>query len=147
MLERLDRLIFEIRGQKVMLNADLAAVYGVETRVLKQAVRRNREKFPSDFVIQLTREETREIQRLRSRAVILKRGQHIKHLPYAFTEHGAIMAAMVLNSPPFVVILSLSKLAEAVRRTAANLCRSRPRAASQAMRKQQLYARGPTANY
>lgn len=98
-VECLDSLIYEIRGQKVILDADLAAIYGVETRVLKQAVRRNLEKFPSDFMFQLTREESRRLQRLRSQTVILKRGQHLKHLPYVFTEHGAIMAANVLNSP------------------------------------------------
>ena len=91
--------IITIRGQKVILDADLARVYGVETRVLKQAVRRNTEKFPTDFMFQLTREEARDIALLRSQTVTLKRGQHIKYLPYAFTEHGAFMAAAVLNSP------------------------------------------------
>ena len=90
--------ILTIRGQKVILDIDLAAVYGVETRVLKQAVRRNIAKFPADFTFILTREEAVSIARLRSQNVILKRGQHIKHLPFAFTEHGAIMAATVLNS-------------------------------------------------
>jgi hypothetical protein len=71
----------------------------VETRGLNQTVKRNREKFPADFMFQITRAEAREVSRLRSQAVILKRGQHLKFLPYAFTEHGAIMAANVLNSP------------------------------------------------
>lgn len=69
------------------------------TRVLNQAVKRNTPKFPSDFLFQLNREETRTIARLRSQSVTLKRGRHLKYLPYAFTEHGAIMAATVLNSP------------------------------------------------
>ncbi len=98
-VESLDRLIYEARGQKVMLDADLAEIYGVETRVLKQAVRRNLEKFPSDFMFLLTQDETQGLQRSRSQTVILKRGHNIKYMPYAFTEHGAIMAANVLNSP------------------------------------------------
>ena len=76
----------------------MANIYGVETRVLKQAVRRNSEKFPVDFMFSLTRDEVLGLTALRSQTVILKRGQHIKHLPFAFTEHGAIMAATVLNS-------------------------------------------------
>lgn len=98
-LAPLETLILEMRGQKVMLDSDLARIYGVETRVLKQAARRNRRKFPPDFMFELTPEESRELQRLRSQIVILKQGQHLKYPPYAFTEHGAIMAATVLNSP------------------------------------------------
>ena len=96
---RIDDLIVTVRGQRVILGDDLAWIYGVETRVLNQAVRRNAGKFPSDFIFQVTREEAREAQRLRSQNVILKRGQHMKYLPLAFTEHGTIMAANVLNSP------------------------------------------------
>jgi len=92
-------LIVTIRGHRVILAADLARIYGVQTRVLNQAVKRNREKFPADFMYQITRDEAQELQRLRSQIVILKPGQHLKYLPYAFTEHGAIMAANVLNSP------------------------------------------------
>lgn len=94
-----DGVIREIRGQKVMLSDDLARIYGVETRVLNQAVKRNGEKFPVDFMFQLSRQETEHVRRSRSPLVILKRGHNIKYLPYAFTEHGAIMAANVLNSP------------------------------------------------
>ena len=123
-VESLDRLICEIRGQKVMLDADLAGVYGVTTKALNQAVKRNAERFPSDFVFQLTREE---VEALRSQIVTSNnRSQFVtgsqkhrdpRYPPYAFTEHGAIMAANVLNSLRFlVVILSLSK----------NLCRSVP---------------------
>ncbi|HSE58960.1 MAG TPA: ORF6N domain-containing protein, partial [Nitrospiraceae bacterium] len=81
---QLDGLIHDIRGQKVMLRDDLARIYGVETRVLNQAVKRNREKFPPDFLFQLTRREAEHIRRSRSQPVILKRGHNIKYLPYAF---------------------------------------------------------------
>ena len=96
---RIEELIVSVRGQRVILAAGLARIYGVETRVLNQAVKRNMEKFPADFVFQLTVEEAEEVQRSRSQLVILKRGANIKYLPYAFTEHGALMAANVLNSP------------------------------------------------
>jgi hypothetical protein len=91
--------ILVIRGRRVILAADLAEIYGVETRVLNQAVKRNRERFPEDFSFRLTREEAAAIALSRSQSVILKRGENIKYLPYVFTEHGAIMAANVLNSP------------------------------------------------
>ena len=97
-LEPLDKLIHAVRGERVILDADLARIYGVETRTLNQAVRRNLEKFPPDFLLRLTFEEAEEIHRSRSQIVILKRGHNIKFLPYAFTEHGAIMAANVLSS-------------------------------------------------
>jgi len=94
-ITRLDRLIYEIRGQKVMLDRDLAAIYGVETKALKRAVNRNRIRFPSDFMFQLTADE---YEPLRRQIGTLKRGQHAKYLPYAFTEHGAIMTATILNT-------------------------------------------------
>jgi phage regulator Rha-like protein len=94
---KLDELIREIRGQKVMLDFDLARVYGVETKSLNRAVKRNADRFPKDFVFQVT---PREFEALRYQTGTLKtgRGQHRKYLPYVFTEHGAIMAANVLNS-------------------------------------------------
>lgn len=92
-------VIREVRGEKVILDADLARIYGVETRVLKQAVKRNPDRFPEDFAFRLTPEEAGSVQRSRSQSVILKRGQNVKYLPMAFTEHGAIMAASTLNSP------------------------------------------------
>lgn len=94
----IDPLIVEVRGQKVILDTDLARIYGTETSRLNEAIKRNRERFPGDFLFQLTREEW---QALRSQNAILQtgRGQHRKYLPYAFTEHGAIMAANVLRSP------------------------------------------------
>lgn len=94
----IERSILKMRGQRVILAADLARIYGVETRALNQAVKRNRERFPDDFTFQLTRTETNSIRRSRSQFVILKRGANVKYLPYVFTEHGAIMAANVLNS-------------------------------------------------
>jgi hypothetical protein len=98
-LASIEQLILTIRGQRVILAGDLARIYDVETRVLNQAVKRNPAKFPADFVFQITRDEAQEVRRVRSQIVILKPGQHLKYLPYAFTEHGAIMAANVLNSP------------------------------------------------
>jgi len=96
--ERIERSILLLRGQKVILDADLAKIYGVETRVLNQAVKRNRDRFPEDFTFRLTRDEASGVAASRSQSVILKRGGNIKYLPYVFTEHGAIMAANVLNS-------------------------------------------------
>jgi len=94
-VERIEKAIFVIRGQRVILDADLAGLYGVETRTLKQAVRRNRKRFPDDFMFELTREENRS---LRSQNVTLKRGQYSKYLPFAFTEQGVAMLSSVLNS-------------------------------------------------
>ena len=81
-----------------MLDSDLAAVYGVTTKRLNEQVKRNRKRFPDDFMFQLTKEET---EFLRSQIATLKtgRGQHRKYRPHAFTEHGAVMLASVLNSP------------------------------------------------
>ncbi|SRR5260221_2060990 len=91
--------ILVIRGGRVMLDRDLAEAYGVTTGRLNQAVNRNPDRFPEDFIFRLTAEEAEEMRRSRSQSVTLKRGQNIKYLPRAFTEHGAIMAATVLNSP------------------------------------------------
>lgn len=96
-LEKIAPLIHEIRGERVILDSDLASIYGVETRILNQAVKRNPKRFPTDFVFQLTKDEIDQL-RSRSQFVILKRGHNIKYAPYAFTEHGTIMAANVLNS-------------------------------------------------
>ncbi len=93
-LEPIEPLIREIRGERVMLDSDLARVYGVPTKRLNEQVRRNAERFPPDFLFRLTANES---DSLRSQIATLKsgRGQHRKFLPYAFTEHGAIMAANV----------------------------------------------------
>lgn len=95
-MERIERAIFLIRGQKVMLDADLAELYGVLTKVLNQAVKRNKERFPVDFMFQLTKEEKDEVV---TNCDHLKRLKFSPTLPHAFTEHGAIMLATILNSP------------------------------------------------
>lgn len=96
--EELGRLIYDIRAQRVMLDSDLASIYGVQTKALNRAVKRNRDRFPKDFVFQLTAHET-ALLRCQSGTLKTERGAHRKYLPWAFTEHGAIMAANVLNSP------------------------------------------------
>ncbi len=78
------KIVF-LRGEKALLDRDLAGLYGVETKVLKQAVRRNIKRFPDDFMFELTKEEQ---QSLRSQNVILERGKYSKYLPFAFTEQG-----------------------------------------------------------
>ena len=93
--ERIEKAILLIRGHKVMLDSDLASLYGVQVKVLNQAVKRNRARFPNDFMIQLTLEEA---EASRSQIVTLKRGHNIKYLPYAFTEQGVAMLSTVLNS-------------------------------------------------
>lgn len=98
----IDKVIRTIRDQKVILDADLARIYSVPTKALNQAVKRNQARFPTDFIFQVSKDEAEELRSLRSQSVTLKRGQHIKYLPYAFTEHGAIMAATVLSSPQAV---------------------------------------------
>ncbi|MBF0330822.1 MAG: ORF6N domain-containing protein [Candidatus Omnitrophica bacterium] len=98
----IEPLIHYVRGQKVILDADLARIYGVTTKVINQAVKRNRDRFPEDFMFKLTNGEAESLLRSRSQFVTLKRGMNIKYLPYAFTEHGAVMAANVLNSPSAV---------------------------------------------
>jgi hypothetical protein len=82
-----------------MLDSDLAKLYGVTTKRINEQVKRNRKRFPEGFAFQLTMEEAKHVVSLRSQIATLKRGQHIKHPPHAFTEHGAIMLASVLNSP------------------------------------------------
>jgi hypothetical protein len=109
-LSAVEGVIQTVRGERVILDADLAKLYGVTTKALNQAVRRNRDKFPPDFMFELTRKEALDLQKaryqedviLRSQIVTLRHGRHIKHLPFAFTEHGAIMAANILNSPQAV---------------------------------------------
>jgi len=95
----LDPLILSIRGQKVVLDADLATLYGVPTKRLNEQVKRNAERFPPDFVFQLSSEEKAEVV---ANCDHLSRLKFSKTCPYAFTEHGALMAANVLNSPQAV---------------------------------------------
>ena len=98
---RVAEVILVVRDEKVILDSDLAPLYGVETRALIQAVKRNNRRFPLDFMFQLTR---KEFDALRSQFVISKGSGGRRHLPYAFTEHGAVMAANVLNSERAVVM-------------------------------------------
>ena len=90
--------IFLIRGHKVMLDRDLAQLYGIEPKRLNEQVKRNLKRFPPDFMLQLTKEEGIDV--LRSQNATLKRGRgtHLKYLPYAFTENGVAMLSSVLNS-------------------------------------------------
>ena len=102
--------IYALRKQKVVLDSDLAALFGVETKVFNQAIRRNAGRFPLDFAFQITREEVTNLKSqfvtsssvpeevLRSQSVTLKEHGGARYLPWVFTEHGAIMAAMVLRS-------------------------------------------------
>ena len=94
-VEQIQKSIFLIRGQKVLLDMDLAELYGVETRSLVQAVKRNIERFPSDFVFQLDKDE---YDSLRSQIVISKGKGGRRYLPYAFTEQGVAMLSSVLRS-------------------------------------------------
>jgi phage regulator Rha-like protein len=98
-VEQIESRIFVIRGQKVMLDADLAELYGVETKALNRAVKRNFERFPEDCMFQLTAEEFADLRCQFGTSNIPSGRGGRRHLPYAFTEHGAIMAASVLNSP------------------------------------------------
>ena len=99
-----ENLIHIVRGEQVMLDSDLAKLYGVETRVLNQAVKRNIERFPLDFMFQLNKDEAENLKvqiattSSRSQNVILKQGHNIKYLPYAFTENGVAMLSSVLRS-------------------------------------------------
>ena len=125
--ESLEALIFTVRGKRVMLDADLAAIYGVQTRRLNEQVRRNAERFPGDFVFQLTQQEAKKLKSqfatstsldIRSQFATASK-RNIRFLPYAFTEHGAIMAANVLNSPEAIrmsvfVVRAFVKMREAL---------------------------------
>lgn len=110
-IQSIQNRIYEVRGERIMLDFDLAALYEVETKVFNQAVKRNLKRFPKDFMFQLTRQEWESLRidielrvnqsnPLRSQIVTLKtgRGQHTKYLPYAFTEQGVAMLSGVLNS-------------------------------------------------
>jgi hypothetical protein len=102
-VQDITRAILVLRGQRVLLDAELAALYGVETRVLIQAVRRNLDRFPADFMFQLTAPEWAA---LRSQIVTLKagRGQHRKYLPYVFTEQGVAMLSSVLRTKRAIAV-------------------------------------------
>ena len=99
--QRIESSILVIRDQKVILDADLAELYGVSTKVFNQAVRRNHDRFPEDFMFRLTTEEKGEVV---TNCDHLRKLKYSSTLPYAFTEHGAIMAANVLNTPRAITI-------------------------------------------
>ena len=98
---RIEERIFTIRGKQVIIDKDLALLYGVETKALNQAVKRNIERFPDDFMFQLDYQEC-----LRSQIVTLntRRGQHLKYMPYAFTEQGVAMLSGVIKSAKAVEV-------------------------------------------
>ena len=111
-IEQIDEMLHTIRGVRIMLDRDLAKIYGVPTKAFNQAVKRNRQRFPDDFMFRLTQEEAKALRASRSQTVTsspptdplrsqpvtsnLKGGS--RYLPYAFTEYGALMAANILNS-------------------------------------------------
>ena len=97
--EQIEQVILLIRGQRVMLDRDLAALYGVETKNLNKAVRRNLDRFPADFMFQLTLDEAQACAASRFQFGTLKRGQNIKYLPHVFTQEGVAMLSSVLRSP------------------------------------------------
>jgi phage regulator Rha-like protein len=101
--EQIEEVIHVLRGERVLLDTDLAELYGVETRRLNEQVRRNLERFPADFMFQLTEAEWAS---LRSQIVTLKpsRGRHRKYSPYAFTQNGVAMLSSVLRSPRAVQV-------------------------------------------
>jgi phage regulator Rha-like protein len=110
--DQLGRLIYEIRGERVMLDSDLASIYGVETKALNRAVKRNRDRFPKDFVFRISEDEWKNLRYQIGTATSRREHPSLRYQigtsslghggrrnrPYAFTEHGAIMAANVLNS-------------------------------------------------
>lgn len=117
MIPQIEVPIYSVRSQRIILDSDLAKIYGVPIKRLNEQVKRNRTRFPPDFMFQLTLEEAQNlrsqnatlsgVQNPRSQFATLKTGgwgKHRKYLPYAFTEHGALMAANVLNSPRAVAM-------------------------------------------
>ena len=135
-VEQIDGMIRTIRGVRVMLDRDLAKIYGVPTKAFNQAVKRNRQRFPEDFMFRVTQEEAKALQVSRSQTVTssqrkdLLRSQFVtsnqrggpRYLPYAFTEYGALMAANILNSTRAVqmsifVVRAFAKMREALRGT------------------------------
>ena len=105
-LQTIQNKMYEIRGQRVMLDRDLAELYGVETKALNKAVKRNSERFPERFMFQLTKEESLRFQigTLNERSGKQARGQHLKYLPHVFTEQGVSMLSAVLRSPTAIQV-------------------------------------------
>lgn len=103
-LQIIQNKIHEVRGVRVMLDKDLAELYGVETKALNRAVKRNIERFPERFMFQLTKEEALRCQFGTLNDMPLERGKHMKYLPYAFTEQGVSMLSAVLRSPTAIQV-------------------------------------------
>jgi len=99
--EAIQSKILFLRGKRVMLDRDLAALYEVPTKAFNQAVKRNIQRFPPDFMFQLTKDEAKS---LRSQIVTLQENQHFRYMPYAFTEQGIAMLSSVLNSEKAIQI-------------------------------------------
>lgn len=99
--ESLEKKIYQVRGQRVMLDSDLAELYGVETKRLNEQVTRNIERFPDDFMVQLTIEEAKN---LRSQIATLPTDSHFRYRPRVFTEHGILMLSSVLKSPQAIQV-------------------------------------------
>lgn len=131
--ERITKAIYLIRDQKVMIDSELAEMYGVETKVLNQAVKRNLDRFPEDFMFQLTSEESENLKSqfatssdggsLRSQFVTLEkgRGKHRKYMPFMFTEQGVAMLSSVLNSATAIQVnISIMRVFVKMRQWAAN---------------------------
>ncbi len=105
-LEKLAPLIFLVRGEKVLLDSDLAMLYGVQARALNQAVARNRQRFPADFMFQLSSDEYEAVRAANSSQTVMSSGKHRgrRYRPYAFTEQGVAMLSSVLRSPRAVEV-------------------------------------------
>ncbi len=103
-LQTIQNRIYEIRGQKVLLDFDLAELYETETKRLKEAVRRNMERFPSDFMFELTKDEYNTLRTQFATLDNRGRGKHSKYSPFAFTEQGIAMLASVLRSPKAIEV-------------------------------------------
>ena len=103
-LQIIQNKIHEVRGVRVMLDKDLAELYGVETKALNRAVKRNIERFPERFMFQLTKEEALRCRFGTLNDMPLERGKHLKYLPYAFTEQGVSMLSAVLRSPTAIQV-------------------------------------------
>lgn len=101
-IEEIEEKIYVIRGQRVMIDSDLAEVYQVETRVLNQALKRNLKRFPPDFMFQLSNVEVESLRNSSQYVMSSKKHRGAAYKPYVFTEHGAVMLASVLNSPAAV---------------------------------------------
>ncbi len=97
-VEAIERHILILRGHRVMLDRDLAGLYGVPLKRLNEQVKRNQERFPDDFMFRLTLEEAKTVLEVRSQIATLEIGSHFRHAPHVFTGHGAVMLANVLKS-------------------------------------------------